>query len=172
MGARMNLRFFAAFFSLFVSLTAGASQPTLQAQKLALESFYRNYLDNLGSPSSLEEGALLFSQSLRDLIQKHDATCPKDEVCAWGSAGDPFLDAQDYGDDLKFANSQFSIREVAGDNQTVFEVTFTLDPKDNDSYYARTIQYIARPEGNGWAIDDMVYLNGGTERSLRSELSK
>lgn len=175
-------RSFVFIFGILCSFTAfSAEDAALVAKKDQIVGFYQAYLElDNDSPTprtSTLLGRAIFSKSLNSLIELDYSRCEEraeeGDMCGWGSSGDPFLDAQDYGPNLTFASSEFAVEIVDTDQADIkrIVVSFNLSPGSGDARSLRKIAFVAVQRKDQWLVDDVIYLRDGeAERSMVGSL--
>lgn len=128
---------------------AHAAEPSKTARTV-MEQFYRQYL-------TTHEGTPPFSQNFSTLMKQNKSLCAKhhaNEICGFGSHGDPYLNAQDYGDNLTFENTEARISESPmGTVQVRLNVTPEVRPAEDSNM--REITYYLVREEDAWVVDDI-----------------
>lgn len=137
-----------------------------------LTRFYRAYFEKRdGFPSSATRPEPAFSEDFLDLRRENDEVCREiadpGEVCGFGTAFDPFLDAQDAGPKLTLESARFAAREIS---PGVVEVEFDLLPPERSHYHHRRLRYLMKIENDRWVVDDIVYADRSAKATMMSEI--
>jgi len=150
--------------ALCLQLATAAAAP-LNSPEALVRAIYANHQPwnnreiDIDSPVALSN---YFDDELTDLFAQMWARQARShDVC--GLDGDPFLDAQDYDEDLK---PELRIRTLSTRTPVVVEATFRLF---NNSTERRTLRYYLRKTGHGWKVTDIIY-SGQPDHSLKQIL--
>mgnify|MGYP000199126738 CR=1 FL=1 len=141
-----------------------------------LHQFYINYLsiDYTKNPNA-KHPHLQFSRAFLQEKRSNEGMCRriKDMPCGFGADGDPYLDAQDFADNLNAASAQLrtELIELNTKNQAQIRVNFSIFP--GTEVGSRSIVYQLKHEKGAWKVDDIVYGNGESARALmRQEIEQ
>jgi hypothetical protein len=158
------------FLSLFIF--AGSVHAEAIGARDTIYYFYKSYFSNLnaGANAKINPVELVYSKSFAREISRNKELCKRfpDEICGWGADGDIYLDAQDYGDNLNFANSRLKVSESPGGFVHVSFVLFPSDKQVQDG--ERHISYKMIFESNKWVVDNILYgKNASARNQIKSE---
>lgn len=139
--------------------------------KSIIENFYRKYLNGQALLKKKELPKLNFSGSFLQLEKQNFDLCHKfaqGDLCGWSSDGDPYLDAQDFDENLSYESSNAL---VTAEDQGKVRVQFNLFPgvAFNGRSYGRNILFLFIQEDGKWVIDDIVYPNHTARSLMQSE---
>lgn len=158
------------FLSLFVF--AGYVHAETTGAKDTIYNFYKSYFSSLnaGGKAKINPVELAYSKSFDREISRNKELCKKfpGEICGWGADGDVYLDAQDYADNLNFANSRLKVSESPGGLVNVSFVLFPSDKQVQDG--ERHISFKMIFESNKWVVDNILYgKNASARNQIKSE---
>lgn len=149
----------------FSHLAIAAEAPTAVS---TVRDFYvklLKYQANTGEP----EPSITLSQSLAAEIEKNRQLCAKyaDGVCGFGADGDPYLDAQDYEDNLSAEKCRLTVTET---KDHLVAAKFNLFPSEpTDPYAVRTVTYKMIQENGAWVVDDIFYERSTSARKMMAD---
>ncbi len=155
------LSVFALLLTCNPSAFAAAGDLSVEQQVAALQgeidSYYRELLD---SGTKRIDRALPLSVHYRAVRQMLTQLCLKETGICGGLY--PTFDAQDYSDDLNFANSGYAssligspdfIKRLDGtDTVNRVLVDFNLMPGSSDAYYQRKVAFILKQQSDGAVV--------------------
>ena len=132
-----------------------------------VQHFYERYfhytfqkIPNVAAPQ------IAFSQAFKRELNINKTLCSPhaDEVCGFGSDGDPYLNTQDFDDDLTIQKAKLNVTQ---EKNGLVKVRFFLFPSQD--YPPSIVKYKMIKEDNKWVVDDIIYLGGITARRLVQE---
>lgn len=137
------------------------SQLSSSAEKIVIETFYKEYLNNFTNRYN-NHLSLNFSKSLTVLMHENKKACSEKvgtDVCGWNIDGDEYLDTQEQDPSITFKNAKF---KFTNPQKGIVMVTFNVYPsiknKEVQLFYQEKIQFKLVQENHQWVVDDIVYL--------------
>ena len=127
------------------------------AQQL-ITDFYRGYFSSISQGSGSRGPP--FSKDLEKILNENSKLCAKKfpgEQCGWGSHADPFLDAQDHGDNLSLESTNFQVREIS---PGLVRAKFKVIP-ESDQYSEITYRVIRE---DGMYVVDEIWTGSSSAR--------
>jgi len=166
-----------SFMNIFVWSMPGYAfsnlQPCNSAEKVVIENFYKEYLNNLSNRYN-NHLSLKFSKSLYAIMQENKKACSEKagtDVCGWNADEDEYLDTQETDPNLTFSNAKF---KFTCPQKGIVNVTFNVYPsmKDKEAllFYQKKIQFKLLQENQQWVVDDMVYIRKDANESIRQKM--
>ena len=137
-----------------------------------VQDFYMRYLayDHARTPT-VPPPAMVLSKAFQAEISKTAAACRKygEGSCGWSADGDAYLDTQEVGPGLSYANSGITFTEIA---PGTIRVRLNVYPSLTDvgDHYLRTITFRMLKRRGNYVVDDIAYTDGvSTRKQLQAE---
>lgn len=170
--------FIAGFLALSSVSSPNWSRADAEKDQLQIVTdFYRCYLDytkskhspGLNAEKQCSSEKPFFSLDAQKLLTSDRDACKsqsRGEVCGFGADGGPYLDAQDFDENMSFKKSKFKGQKISED---LVEVKFRLFPNDPKNPGLRRIHFKMVKDPQGWRVDDIIYKSNG-DSSMRKQI--
>lgn len=133
----------------------------------AVSGFYQRYLADFAKDAATPDIAM--SKAFQAEIQKSEQACQTvdGEPCGWGAEANPYLNSQDYDENLNYTNAGISFKETAPNTVRVDLNVAPSDPEGGKT----TIVFKMVQENGQWVADDILYPDGKSLYSTRKALT-
>lgn len=158
-------------FTVVTVVALGTFSVAAQTSKTAegvLRHFYTNYLNfDLRKAQKAKPPQLKFSRAFLKDRKENEASCRKikDMPCGFGADGDPYLDAQDFGDELNARTAQLDIQKLSEEAKDFLKVKVSFFLFPGSDTRRRVLIYHMKRESSAWRVDDIEYESGDTART-------